>query len=102
MKGFFKYLFTKKLSFFLVNMFAMFISVSTIIILKGNLIGVNGNIDVSTLFIMTVNSLFLAIKTTLNVFSIIVKYKYYTTEEADLSVRLKSFKKVLEEEDFRL
>lgn len=102
MKGFFKYLFTKKIVTFSVNLFAIFISVSTIVILSGNLIGVNGNIEVSTLFVMAVNSLFLLIKTSLTIISLVVKYKYETTEEKDLSERVKTFKKVLEEEDFRL
>lgn len=102
MKKFLKYLFTKKLLFFLVNVSAIVVAVFTLAILSSNLITVQGEISYTTLVVMIINALFLIIKTMLNIFSIIVKYNYYEKEEAKISESVKLFKELLDKEDFRL
>lgn len=102
MKAFLHYLFNEKLGFFLVNMSAIVVSLFTIFSLNTNLVNIKGEISLSTLLLLVINSLFLAIKTTLNIFSIIVKFKFHTTEEEKISERVKMFKELLEKEDFRL
>ncbi len=97
-----KYLFAKKLGFFLVNVSAIIVSVFTIVILSSSLITAQGEVSYVTLAVMVINSLFLLIKTTLNIFSIIVEYNYYEVEEAKISERVKLFKELLDKEDFRL
>ena len=102
MKSLLQYIFKEKLAFLLVNMFAIVVSIFTIIMLGANIINIQGEISYSTLVIMIINSLFLFIKTVLNIFSIVVKYKYYTTEEEKISQSVKLFKELLDKEDFRL
>jgi uncharacterized membrane protein len=97
-----EFLLKKKLSFLIINIFAIIVSINTIVILGSNVVNIQGEISYSTLIVMTINALFLLIKTMLNIFSIIVKYKYYTTEEEKISERVKSFKEILDKEDFRL
>lgn len=102
MKKFIKYLITQKLWFFLINASAIVVSLFTLYILSTSLITVEGNISYTTLVVMIINSLFLIIKTTLNIFSIIVKYNYYEKEETKISESVKLFKELLDKEDFRL
>ena len=102
MRDIIAYLFKEKLAFLIVNLFAIVISLSTIILLGANAVNVRGEISYSTLVIVVINALFLIIKTTLNIFSLIVQYKYNTTEEEKISNRVRSFKDILDKEDFRL
>lgn len=102
MKRFLAYLFGKRLAFLIVNLFAIIVSIITIFILSANLVNIRGEISYSTLIIVVINALFLLIKTSLNIFSLIVKYNYYEYGEKEVSKRVKSFKELLDKEDFRL
>ena len=102
MKNIIIYLLKEKLAFLTVNLFAIIVSIFTIILLLSNSLEVRGEVSYTTLTIVIINALFLTIKTTLNIFSLIVQYKYKVTEEQNISPIVKSFKELLEKEDFRL
>ena len=102
MKNILIYLLEEKLAFLIVNLFAIVVSVLTIVLLLSNSLEVRGEVSYATLTVVIINALFLIIKTTLNIFSLIVQYNYNTTEEEKISYRVKSFKDLLDKEDFRL
>lgn len=102
MKDIIHYMLKEKLAFLIVNLFAIVVSILTIILLLSNTVNIQGEISYATLTIVIINSLFLIIKTTLNIFSLIVQYQYKVTEEENISPIVKSFRELLDKEDFRL